>query len=640
MVDNKILLTKTSVKKIVISSIFIFSINVFVFLPALRNHFVWDDYKYVYENTKIQSLNVQSLNWMLTSFHASNWHPLTWLSHALDYTYWGLNPRGHHLTNIIVHGLNALLVFFLVMRIMLASQKVEGNSPSSNLPRSGWGQSLSVAGITALLFGLHPLRVESVAWIAERKDLLCAFFFFLTLLCYISYRYSASKKNRWRWFILSLLLFFMALMSKPMAVTLPFTLLLLDFYPLRRYQISFRNNLSVLLEKIPFISLSIASSIITIMAQSAGKSIKSFEYLPIDLRLLNAAHSLVFYLQKMIWPLELVPFYPFHADVSLFNLRFIIASILILAITGVCVFMITRKHYLLFAVWSYYVITLLPVLGIIQVGSQSAADRYTYLPSISIFLLAGIGVDWIWRKISLTRFKRVLRGALLGGTGTILVLLSSLTINQIKIWRDSEIFWRYIISAFPTTFPEAYTELGVVYVKSGRLDEAIELYERALAINPFDAKTYANLGSAYGRKGMWDEAISACVKALAVDPTHAIVGVYSNLGLIYDKKGNVDEAISQYKKAIALDPFLAEVHYNLGLAYAKKGEIDEAIAAFKKALAVKPNLAGTHYNLAAAYYKKGNNQLAILHFEKASSLGYKVPHPLLERLKSDRYKLD
>ena len=551
LICNKNSLKKRSLYVMGVGAIVIFLLTLIVYTPALKNDFVnWDDDKYVYENPKIQSLSFQSLYWMLTSFHASNWHPLTWVSHAIDYSLWGLNPPGHHLTNIILHVSNTLLVFFLVICLMLRTQELNRTLPQLKDPLSITTKSLTVAGVTALLFGLHPLHVESVVWIAERKDLLCSFFLLSSILFYLLYTSPTNKRPRWIWFATCLLLFVLALMSKPMAVTLPFILLLLDLYPLKRLKPHINKNLSVILEKIPFFILSVVSGVITVIAQYSGGAIESFEHLPISFRLLNALNSLVFYLKKMIFPLELVPFYPFPPHIHWLDSQYLLSALLVLAITGSCLWMAKRGKYLFLTIWSYYLITILPVIGIIQVGGQAAADRYTYLPSISIFLLVGVFVDWSWDKTSLTGLKLELRGLLLVCLCAVVFLLSYITINQIKIWKNSEILWSYVISSFPERIPEAYDNLGIAYSNKGMLDEAISECKKALTINPNFAKAHTNLGNAYGEKGMLDEAISVGKKALTINPN--LSGVHNNLAVDYYSKGNYRLAIFHCDKAIEL----------------------------------------------------------------------------------------
>jgi len=596
-VGDKGLLAKRSMRMRGICALFIFLLTALVYTPALKNDFVWDDRIYIYENTNIQSLSCQSLHWMLTSFHAGNWHPLTWLSHAIDYAFWGLNPFGHHLTNIILHGLNASLVFLLVIRLMVKTKEFNGMPSLFKVPLSIPAPISIVSGVTALLFGLHPLHVESVAWAAERKELLCTFFFLLTLLSYLFYTSSGAQRYRWNRFTICLLLFMCALMSKPMAVTLPVILLLLDIYPLKRLGRDLPKNLSVLLEKIPFFILCTASSVITTIAQHLRGAVASIELLPISVRLLNALHSLIFYLKKMIWPIELVPFYPFPKSIYPLDPQYITSGVLILAITGSCIYMVKRGKYLFLTIWLYYVVTLLPVLGIIQVGRQAAADRYTYLPSISIFLLIGIGVLWGFKKGIFFKHKGRAGVVVLACT-CILISLGLLTIKQIRIWRNPEIFWSYVISAFPSSkdSTHAYCNLADAYAKKGELDKAISEYKHALVINPRFANAHNNLGVAYCRKGM------------------------------------LDKAITEFNKALSIKPNYADAHNNLGTTYFNKGRLDKAISEFKHTLTIKPDYADAHYNLSIIYYHKRNFKLAKIHYNKAVELRGSVVNPKLSEL--------
>ena len=552
MINSKSFLMRRSVQVIGASAIFL--LIFIIYTPALDNEFInRDDGKYVYENKNIHSLNSQSFNWMLTSFHASNWHPLTWLSHAIDYAFWGPNPFGHHLSNVILHGLNTLLVFLLVIRLILRAREGSEIPLASKTSLSVSTKSLIVAGVTALLFGLHPLHVESVAWVAERKDLLCAAFVLLGMLSYLSYASSVVKRHQWIWFTACLLLFICALMSKPMAVTLPLILLLLDIYPLKRisfYPSKTGKDLSVLLEKIPFFALSIASSIITIMAQHSGETIVNLEQFPIDTRLLSAIRSLGFYLGKMIVPIRLVPFYPYPTHIHWLDIQHLLSGILVFGITGGCLWMARRKKYLFFITWSYYVVTLLPVIGIIQVGINPVADRYTYLPSLSIFLLVGIGVVWVFERVELTKYKGLFRGSLLAFICIVMFLLSQLTIKQIRIWQNSEIFWSYIISASPKNSFVPHYNLGQILAEKGRLDEAISAFKKTLTINPNFEPAHSSMGVLYGKQWRLDEAISAFNNALTIKPD--LARVHNNLSFAYYLKGNYKLAIFHCDRATEL----------------------------------------------------------------------------------------
>jgi hypothetical protein len=364
-------------KRVLAVAFLVALLTLLVYLPALQNDFVnWDDHLYIYENPHIRSIDSEFFKWIFTTFHASNWHPLTWLSHAIDYAIWGLNPMGHHLTSIILHGLNTFLVVILIIRLInydrdKAPITVENKKFSNNNP-------IIAGAITGLLFGLHPLHVESVAWVSERKDVLCAFFFLLSILSYLKYT-SPLQKQKTVHYALCLLFFIFALMSKPMAVTLPVVLLILDVYPLGRLHLksAFTNpplppftkgglgGIKVLIEKLPFLILSLASSVVTIIAQQ--NAIVTFEARPLGERLLVAIRAPVFYLFKMLWPTDLSPLYPYPSKISFLTIEYMGSFILVVCITAFCIWLWKRQK--IFAiVWAYYIVTLLPVLGIIQVG--------------------------------------------------------------------------------------------------------------------------------------------------------------------------------------------------------------------------------------------------------------------------------
>lgn len=582
---------------------FIFFFSLLVYLPALKNDFIWDDVLYISENMLIRSLSLASISKMLVSFHASNWHPLTWLSLAFDYSLWGLDPFGYHLTNILLHGFNALLVFLLTMQLLTRGKKV--NALASQSPKESLNAttSLIAAGATALLFGLHPIHVESVVWIAERKDLLCSLFSLLTISSYLTYTASPIERNRWSWFILCFVLFIFALMSKPMAVTLPLILVLLDFYPLKRFDlhpVTTVKNLFPLLEKIPFLMLSIASTIITIMAQHAGGAVRSFDSFPLDARLLNATRSLVFYLQKIFLPLQLVPFYPFPTDLHFLKLEYFLSGMFVLAITAICLWMLRQGKQLPFTAWSYYVITVLPALGIIQVGGQAAADRYTYLPSLGIFLLMGLGLSWLHDNGGL--LKRKMPGGVTFIMLSMATLLSILTIQQIRVWNNSEIFWSYVTEVFP--FPKS------------------------------DPLVHYNLGNAYATKGKLERAVSEYKKALTLKPLYA--EAHNNLGSVYALQGTFNEAFAEITQALSIRPHYAKAHNNLGNIYLQQGELDKAISQYNQTLAINQDDGTSHNNLAYAYYLKGDYTMARFHCEKALKLGMSVNQELVAFLKAYR----
>jgi protein O-mannosyl-transferase len=550
---NKIIRTKSAL------AISIAVITFLVYLASLRNDFVnWDDDVYVYENPFIRSLDMQLLKSAFAGFYASYWCPLTWLSHAVDYAIWGLNPLGHHLTNNILHALNTFLVVLLVMKLMAVLKKTAEHNAQSQ-PVLNDSTILITGAVTGLLFGLHPLHVESVAWVAERKDLLCAFFFLLTIITYTAYasesNISVSPNAGSRYFnkkyLFAVGFFILSLLSKPMAVSLPIVLLILDWYPFGRIQ-SLKTFRIAFIEKLPFIFLSLISSILTILAQKVGGATFLMQRVPLPTRLLIAAKSLITYMWKMVLPLNLIPYYPHPETISPLSLEYIIPIISVTGITLVC-FAVMRKQKLWIAVWSYYVITLVPVLGIIQVGGQSMANRFTYLPSLGPFIIVGLLTAKVYEKVTVfKRWKTVSIIVCLFIALAMIVSISYATIEQIGIWKNGIIFWNYVISKEPWRAPGAYNNLGNAYLSKGQLDMAIEQYQTALNLKPDYLEAYNNLGVAYSSIGQQDMAIKQFQIALSLQPNFA--EAHFNLGHIYLNNGIIDMARREYELGLKNKP--------------------------------------------------------------------------------------
>ena len=526
-----------------------------VYFTSLRNEFVeWDDSIYVFENPYIRSLNFSFFRWAFFDFHAGNWHPLTWISHAVDYALWGLNPWGHHLTNVILHSLNASIVVLLIMGLIEALQKttIVNERPMNER------MTLMVGGVTGILFGLHPLHVESVAWVAERKDLLCALFFLLSMTVYAKYGTLAhaetphpGSESRYlkKLYLLSLGSFTLALLSKPMAVTLPVCLLMLDWYPLKRIR-SFRTFRIAFVEKVPFFALSLASSLLTILAQAAGGSIVPIEYAPVSTRMLVASKALVVYLGKMTVPLNLVPFYPYPSGVSLLSLDYLFSVVLVLGITMVCIVVI-KRHELLLSVWGYYVVTLMPVLGIVQIGNQFMADRYAYLPGLGPFFLMGLATAWLFEKVNaLQRWSRPATLVCAAAAIGVLVSLSYLTVKQIGVWQNSIDLWTYVIKKEPVRAPLAYYNRGVYYAKKGQVDRALNDFTKTIILDPSDYQAYYNLGVLYGSTGLFDMAIECFSTAIMINQSYDMA--YLNRGSYYARTGRMEQARADYQKACDL----------------------------------------------------------------------------------------
>jgi lipoprotein NlpI len=631
-------------KKVFAVAFLVALLTLLVYLPALKNDFVnWDDQIYVYENPYIQSIDFKFLKWILTTFHASHWHPLTWLSHAIDYAIWGLNPMGHHLTNIILHALNTFLVVLIIIRLVnYAKYKSTSQTPPryGSIPTiEGWeSQGGSVEGeehtpliagaITGLLFGIHPLHVESVAWISERKDVLCAFFFLLSILSYLKYTSSQRQKfsrhpsvvaRHW-WYSLCLIFFVLSLMSKPMAVTLPVVLILLDIYPLERLHLksAFTSQRKVLIEKIPFIVLSLVSSVITVMA-ALQKAIEPLKVHPLGERLLIAVRTPIFYLFKMFFPINLAPLYPYPSKISFLTLGYTGAFLLLICITAFCIWS-WKGHQIFLTTWAYYIVTLLPVSGIIQVGAQTAADRFTYLPSLGPFLLAGIGFSLLCYRFK-TKFIYAIVLSLL-----ILVPLSAITIKQIKIWKDSLTLWNSELKMFSTV--KAYNNRGKAFSDLGAYYRAISDYDKALELNPFLPEPYFNRGFAYAGLGNYQQAIIDCTFAIELNPQYA--KAYNNRGIFYSSLGNYQKSIEDFNTAIKLRPQYIGAYYNRGITYRNLGNYQQAIQDLTVAIQLDSQYIKAYYNRASIYLKLNNYQNAINDLQTAARLGDKQAQDYLK----------
>ncbi len=618
-----------------------------VYLPVLHNEFVnWDDYTYVVENSHIRSFDWAFFKWAFFDFYCFNWHPLTWISHAADYAVWGLNPLGHHLTNGMLHVANSFVVVFLIIRILEA---VKESSPQSKGRLLTERMVMLTAGVTGLLFGLHPLHVESVAWIAERKDLLCALFFLLSITAYTKYisslrsaagnRRSEISKRRLpddqyppgrKHYFYALGFFVLALLSKPMAVTLPVVLLILDWHPFNRVSY-FRAWRTAVVEKLPFLALSLGSSVLTILAQRSGGATNLMEVVPVSIRLLVAVNSLIAYLWKMLLPWDLIPFYPYPREGSILAAQYLVPAVLVLGITITCV-AVARKQRAWLSAWGYYVVTLLPVLGIVQAGEQSMADRYTYLPSLGPFFSLGLLAAFVSTKIrSVKRWGLIVKA--IGSLAVLIVFisLSYLTVRQIGIWKDSVSLWNYVIAKEPDAARAYYNRgltfnnRGLEFYKNGQLDRAIADYDRAIAdydraigLNPPDFETYNNRGLAFDRMGQLDRAIADFDKSIARDPT--FYRAYYNRGMVFRKMGLLKKALEEYTRAIGLNPYYSEAYNNRGAIFYITNQFDQAIGDYTRAIALNPSNYEAYYNRGLAFEKAGQAAKAAEDFVEASKL--------------------
>ena len=605
-----------------------------MYLPALRNGFVnWDDGEYVVYNFHIHSIGARLFRWAFFDFYASNWHPLTWLSHALDYAVWHTNPLGHHLTNVILHAVNTLIVFFVVTTL-LEEAATERRSPGTSVFSER--RAIRITGaITGLLFGLHPAHVESVAWVAERKDLLCGLFFLLSIAAYTRHVGSATDRSApdrvvsphlfSTNYIISVMFFILALLSKPMAVSLPLVLLILDGYPFRRIS-SFPSLLSAVIEKIPFIALSLGSILLTVLAHGSESDMSLMEVVPLPTRLLVAAKAVILYLVKMILPLNLVPFYPYPLNASLRFPEFFVPIVLLIAVSAFLLVTRTRNGAVL-SIWTYYVVTLLPVLGIVQVGGQSMADRYTYLPSVGPFLLMGMAAAWWWIKAS-EKGGRAVRSLTVCVGLVLFFMMAYVTASQIAIWKDSNRLWSRVIEKEPERVPLAYNNRGETFAAAGQIDKALADYDKAIVLtdgNPAFPKTgvfasiaysaYNNRGGIFYSMGLLDKAIKDFDRAIALDSSS--YQAFINRGSAFLVAGQLDKARADYDTAIALNPNVYEAHYGRGETFARTGKLDEAIADYDKAIELNPSRFEAFNSRGMALDKKGEPEKALENFNRA-----------------------
>jgi len=576
-------------------------ITLAVYWPVRHFEFnSYDDQKYVTENPHVfTGLTEKNIVWAFTRSYASNWHPLTWISHMLDCQLFGPAPGRHHLVNLIFHLTNSLLLLW-VLRLMTGS-----------LWRSAF---------VAALFALHPLHVESVAWVAERKDLLSALMGILTLAAYFYYVKSSAKA----WYAITLLFFALGLMAKSMLVTLPFVLLLLDYWPYCRFQFAKNpdpaNQLNnsptkfrpkrqtashLLLEKIPFFALSLLSCVITWFAQHTSGAVTSFQTFSLYSRFANTLVSYLKYLEKIFWPQRLALFYP-HLGDNL-PLWFAAASALLLVLISLAVFSRARSSKYLLVGWLWFLGMLVPVIGLVQVGMQAMADRYTYLPAIGIFIIVAWGASdllarWQYRKPALAI------AAILAITA-----LTFVTRVQVQYWRDNLSLFGRSLEVTENNYI-MHVNYGKTLEDMGRLNEAVYQYNLALKIKPDFFLAHLNLGNALSAKGNFPEAIYHHQQALKIHPNDPTV-LY-NLAVTLQQQGNIDEATNYYQKSINVQP-IPQAYNNLALIYQDKQMLQEAIDYFNRAIRLEPRYADAYNNLANILLSQGELDGAIINYKKA-----------------------
>ena len=567
-----------------------------IYAQVIGHQFITlDDDAYITENGMVnRGVTFAAVAWAFTTFDQGNWHPLTWIAHMIDSQLFGMNAGGHLLVNALIHVANTLLVFWFLFRTTHAR----------------WPSAL-----VAALFAFHPLHVESVAWAAERKDTLSTFFGLLSLIAYVRYA-EAHSIRRYAWVAITLAL---GLLAKPMLVTWPFVMLLLDYWPLRRFEVTSRKKVAtnvwpLLREKLLLFALVAASAVITSLAQSHGGAVRSFQEFPIALRLANALVSYVKYILLTFWPNDLAVYYP-YTTAGTPAWQIICAAFLLIGITALCFFQRKIRPYLVVG-WLWFLGTLVPVIGIVQVGGQTMADRYFYIPSIGLFIVIAFGLA------DVARSWRVALSLRTGTALAILLILATLTNAQIHRWSDSFTLFKHTLAVTP---PNLMIEnnLGSALSRSGLHDEAGAHFEKALEIIPahYDSLLYdtvLNMGITRFYQNRLPEAIEYCQSALRLRPEAP--KAHDLLGMALAMQGHGEAALDEMRHAAELAPNDAEIQKDLGVTLARLGRIPESIDHFHAALRLNPYNASAHNNLGLSLLESGKPGESIPEFEAALRL--------------------
>jgi Tfp pilus assembly protein PilF len=565
-------------------------VTVVLFWPSVQFEFVsLDDNVYVTDNPEVRrGITAEGLRWAFTNVDAGTWHPLTWVSHMLDYRLYGPGAGGHHLTNILIHASAAMLLFIVL------------NAMTGFL----WG-----SGLVAAFFAFHPLHVESAAWVAERKDVLSGFFWVATMGAYWLYVKRPAPSR----YLLVVVSFALGLLSKPMPVTLPIVLLLLDGWPLGRqespvtvfddfvkpYPFFRRPESRLVIEKIPLLVLSLAAGAMAVVGQQKIGAIQAVDVFPLKERFANAIVSYVWYLWKMVLPLDLAVYYP-HAGMPPFWKW--AGAFVLLAATTAFVLRFARNHPCFPVGWFWYLITLLPVIGFIQIGAQAMADRYTYIPLIGPFIMA------VWGAYGAAGDRKGLRAALTVFFVAVMAALAVSTANQLSYWRDSRSLYGRALAVTEGNYL-IHNNLGNELAAAGEVDEALVHYLEAVRLYPDYADGHYNLANTYAGLGQDDQAVYHYLEAIRIKPDYE--KAYNNLGVTLARRGNLDQAMIYFSEALRMNPASVDSRYNLGSALAARGRFAEAITHFERILSLNPDAMRVRVRLAQVYWLSGERDKAL-----------------------------
>ncbi len=535
--------------------------------------------------------------------------PLNYVTYGLDYTLWGMNPLGYHLSSSLIHSVNAVVFYFLSLRLLRLAV-----APS--LPQVPYR---SAAAVATLLFSLHPLRVEAVAWVLGREIAIAGFFFFLTLICYLKAAEKESiGESRWGWMSAAWIFYALSLLGKEAALTLPFALFVLDFYPLKRFPGAWREwrgtkGRRLWWEKLPFVLIALAAAIKAVLAKGQSGTIYTWENYGLLPRLAQVLYSFVFYPWKTLAPIDLSPLYPLRPFGGAWSGLFLATGGIVLLLTA-GFFFLRRRWPVELAAWLFYAILLLPVSGIVAFGPYVAADRFSYIPCALWAIVPGTALLWAWKLKRSDRIgARTLAVAELFTAGVV-VALGALTWQQSQVWKDSERLWRHALSIDDES-SFAHNNLGLALADRGALRQAVNEFRRAVQIDPAFVEAHTNLGNFLAQMGSREQALAHLRQALQIDPMFA--NAYNTLGNILVSSGELEEALQQFRKAIDINPDAAIFHYNLARTLAKKGDVQGAISHYRRALQTDPEDCDVRNNLGLLLSSQGKVDDAMEQFRHA-----------------------
>jgi tetratricopeptide (TPR) repeat protein len=572
------------------------------FLPALSQGFIFDDRSNIIDNEFFRGLDPARLKWMFTTFHMGHYQPLSWITLAIDYLIWGMNPLGYHLTNILLHAANALLVYWLAKRLIAlawAGDRLTGQS-AELLPVG--------AAVAAVIFGIHPMRVESVLWVTERRDVLSSFLTLATIHAYL-HAHTGGIDRRTKWLIVAIVIYILSLMSRALGVTLPVILLLLDWFPLRRFAKN-GSATKLCIEKVPFLFPAIAAAIVAPMAQVQAGATTTLTNHGMAPRIAQAFYGLVFYVYKGLLPTNLTPLYELAVPINIYSFKYV-ASAAIVVMSILWLYRVRRSHPGLVVAALCYAITLSPVLGFIQSGRQEVADRYSYLSTIGwVILIGAIVIRYLCR----TSLRQALAGPPAAVTVCLIGTLFIMTWRQCLVWATPDGLWRYAVENGPPS-AMAHYNFGCELATANKTNEAVEQFTKSLKLNDQYPEAHFNLSNAYQELGYYDLAEKGYFAALALRNDFPLP--HYELANVASKRGEIDKAIALYRKALPILPKHARCRQRLAAQLIDKGQVDEADRLLDEAMRLDITLAEAHYDRGRIYGMTGRVKQAADEYRQA-----------------------